>query len=283
MKCCKMIYNYFLKFYIFSDIQKNPMQILILFIALVFVGLSKKQPANAYRVMGGTYLKEYPANETIPVADLGTLIDVNHTRMLTLPFYDAVYEQEQRMAAFERIKLTYGQDFTNAVYNPFTKAFMLPNGVGIAPYSILPMPLPSGYKTIQFDTLHPQRGNKWALAEAGWIMYSFTNGVYGGLREGFNRFAGDIIVFTDYIYLSPDGDWHRAKNREIIKGFTINPGHQIVNNEGSSNTLSQVEVIYKDDNNNDKVGRFVDATFRNKGLNGNYVHTASALWTWIEN
>lgn len=252
------------------------MSVLIVFVALLSAAHSKK--SSAFRVMGGTYIKEYLNGENITEVNLDTMIDVDHAKMLTLPFYDVAYEQNQKNMAFDKLNEVYGQDFTTAIYNPQIKGFMLPNGVAVAPYCLLPSPIPSGYKAVQFDSSYPKRANEWRLAEAGWLMYSFTSGTYGGLRSNFTRFAGDIVVFTDYIFLSPDGNWHKPKNREIIKGFTVNPGRQIINNEGSVNTLSQVEVTDKDG----KVGRFVDATFRNKGLNGNWVHTASALWTWLK-
>jgi hypothetical protein len=253
------------------------------FLYLLSLVNGNHSPFGLKRVIAGSGQVEYPNGQPIPPVNLLTLLDPYHVRMLSFPWYNAAYESSQKAAAFHFFQTTYGLNFSAAFHNSTLDLYLLPEGA-LAPYSI--MPNTTTYR-VQLDTKHKDHEGKWVpFIEAGWIFQgALTTGVYGGQVSQIvprKRLPGDIIIFTDYNTINSKSfnkhnvDWTSDRHREVFKGRTLNPGRQQVNGEDALNTLSQVEVTDKYGNN----GRFVDGTFRNRNLAGNWVATASSIITF---
>jgi len=222
-------------------------------------------------VFGGTDIV-IPGGNPIPPVNIFTLLDPRNIRMLSIGVYTQADVDQMRNEAFDFFNDTYGLNFRLGFHEPTLDIYFLPNA---ALYQVTRQADPNA--TLNFDSLNKQRAGEWSAYEVGVLVIMTTNGTFtGGIRQGVQYFAGDLIGKSDYNFVEPNRDWNDPKYRETIRGYPIWPARQTLNSFGVKDTLAHIKIVDKDGNE----GILADSTTRSKLLDGNWTLIGRAVFTF---
>lgn len=240
------------------------MRLAVCLLFLLFTSGFAKKPFGVKRLIAYGSDTVIPNQQPIPPVGLYDLVDAGQVRTRSLPFNSNVTINLKKNYCLNFYEQFFGLSTTNAIYNPIIGMYNI-TGIGlIVPYcQIPPVEHPA---RLMYDSKHPERQGEWVFVEAGWIFYATHPGAYGGTRAPYTRFAGDIIVCSDYTFVAHGKDWSKPQNRETLKAETHHVGRQIVNGAGALDTMSNVDVTDEYGN----VGSFRDVMYRNRLPNNNW-------------
>jgi hypothetical protein len=223
-------------------------------------------------IFGGSDLT-IPNGDPLPVVDISTLLDPYNHKMLAIGDGDVYNQQDvdlMREEAFDYFLETYGLNFNNAVHDPVSDIYYLPNALLAQVTRISDDP-------IQFDSQYKKRIGVWGSYEVGVLVVMTSGGNFsGGIRQGLTYFSGDLLSKYSYNFVMPEKDWSNPRYREEVKGYPDWPSRQSPNSFGSSDTFGQIRIVDR----NGKTGYLVSVVDRVRQLNGNWTLNGRVIMTW---